>query len=71
MGVLLREVLLTSFVCIGVQNVHVHIHMLAYRTIILLFNVDSSKTQKPGTIVSLDLTDPQQSMLSVRTRGQW
>ena len=37
--------------------------------IILLFNVDSSKTQKPGTIVSLDLADPQQSMLPVRTRG--
>ena len=28
-GVLLKEVLLMSFVCIGVQNVHVHIHMLA------------------------------------------
>ena len=37
--------------------------------IILLFNVDSSKTQKPGTIASLDLTDPQQSILPVKTRG--
>ena len=61
MGVLLKEV---GFLYYSILHVHIYVCMM---TSIVKINVDSNKTQKPGTTAFSDLPDPEQSAIAMRT----